>query len=103
MATIYQNGEFAEETWVRADAETKASADTDLLVPLTLFLEDADAYVSRAGKTALLVEPGDEIEKAAAYLDRLAYVAVSFPSFADGRGFSAAAQARLKAGDKRLA
>ncbi|WP_420412081.1 DUF934 domain-containing protein [Roseibium sp.] len=94
MATIYQNGEFVEETWVRADAETEASADTDLLVPLALFLEDADAYVSRTGKTALLVEPGDEVEKAATYLDQLAHVAVSFPSFVDGRGFSTARDLR---------
>ncbi|QDG79266.1 DUF934 domain-containing protein [Labrenzia sp. PHM005] len=94
MATIYQNGEFVEETWVRADAETEVSADTDLLVPLALFLEDADAFTSRTGKTALLVEPGDEVEKAATYLDQLAYVAVSFPSFADGRGFSTARDLR---------
>ncbi|MEP3428935.1 MAG: DUF934 domain-containing protein [Roseibium sp.] len=94
MATIYKNGEFVEETWVRVDAETGAAAEGDLLVPLTLFLEDADAYLGRNGKMAVVVEPGDEIEKAASYLEQFAFIAVSFPSFADGRGFSTARDLR---------
>jgi phosphoadenosine phosphosulfate reductase len=94
MATIYQNGEFLEESWIRADAETDVSMDADLLVPLTLFLTDKDAYLGRSGKTALLIEPGDDVENAAPFLDQLALIAVSFPSFADGRGFSVARDLR---------
>lgn len=90
MTTIYKDGTFVEENWARVDAETGTAVVGDALVPQTLFLEAADAYLSRDGETAVLVEAGDDVELIRPYLDRLAYVAVDFPSFADGRGFSAA-------------
>jgi uncharacterized protein (DUF934 family) len=86
MATIYKDGEFVEETWVRADSETGPAADGDLLVPVSLFLEAPEAHLCRTGKTALLVEAGEKVGLAAEHLGKFAYVAVAFPSFADGRG-----------------
>ena len=94
MSTIYKDGEFVEENWVRADAEVGAAAAGNLQVPLTLFLEDPDAYLGRPGKTALLIAPGEDAWKAEPYLGQVAFVAVDFPSFADGRGFSAARDLR---------
>ena len=44
------------------------------------------------------MEPGDNVELLEAYLNRLAFVAVDFPSFADGRGFSAARVLREQIG-----
>ncbi|WP_305988024.1 DUF934 domain-containing protein [Roseibium sp. MMSF_3544] len=90
MTTIYKDGEFVEETWTRAEAETGAAVDGNLLVSQALFLEDAEDYVGREDLTAVLVEAGDDVEQIVPYLDKLAFVAVDFPSFADGRGFSAA-------------
>ncbi len=98
MATIYKDGEFVEEAWTRADAETGAAVEGDALVPQTLFLEAAEAYLGRDGETAVLVEAGDDVELIQPYLDRLAYVAVDFPSFADGRGFSASRVLREQIG-----
>ncbi|MCX2724059.1 DUF934 domain-containing protein [Roseibium salinum] len=100
MATIFKDGEFVEESWLRVDAETGAAAEGDALVPLTLFLADAEAYLSRGGKTAVVVEAGDDVAKLEPYLDRLALVAVDFPSFSDGRGFSAARILREQIGYK---
>lgn len=94
MATIYQNGEFAEENWERVDAETGISDAADLLVPLSLFLENTGSYLDRPGKTAVVIEPGEDVAKLEPYLGKLAHVAVSFPSFADGRGFSSARDLR---------
>ncbi|WP_299484398.1 DUF934 domain-containing protein [uncultured Roseibium sp.] len=98
MTTIYKDGEFVEENWKRADAETGAAIAGDALVPQSLFLEAADEYLNRDGETAVLVEAGDDVELIRSYLDRLAYVAVDFPSFADGRGFSAARVLREQIG-----
>jgi hypothetical protein len=57
------------------------------------------AISSRDGKTALLVEAGDEVEDLLPkHLDKLALVAVDFPSFSDGRGFSAARDLREQIG-----
>ncbi|MEM9634251.1 MAG: DUF934 domain-containing protein [Pseudomonadota bacterium] len=98
MTTIYKDGEFVEENWARADAETGAALEGDALVTQTLFLENADEYLARDGQTAVLVEAGDNVELLQPYLSRLAYVAVDFPSFADGRGFSAARVLREQIG-----
>ncbi|WP_428643359.1 DUF934 domain-containing protein [Roseibium sp.] len=100
MATIYKDGEFVEEIWTRVDAETGTSVEGDALVPQTLFLADPEAYLGRDGRTAVLVEPGDDVELVEAYLGRLAFVAVDFPSFADGRGFSTARVLREQIGYK---
>ncbi|MES0880308.1 DUF934 domain-containing protein [Roseibium sp. SCP14] len=98
MTTIYKDGEFVEENWARVDAETGVAVEGNALVPQTLFLENADEYLARDGQTAILVEAGDNVELLLPYLSRLAYVAVDFPSFADGRGFSAARVLREQIG-----
>lgn len=90
MATIYKDGEFVEESWISVDAETGTAVHGDALVPQTLFLAEAAAWLDRDGRTAVLVEAGDDVELLVPYLEALALVAVDFPSFADGRGFSAA-------------
>jgi len=100
MAMIYKDGEFVEENWVAAEAETGTAAAGDVLVPLKLFLAEADAWLARGGKTAVIIEAGDDVEQVSPYLDRLALVAVDFPSFADGRGFSAARVLREQIGYK---
>ncbi len=100
MATIYKDGAFLEEVWAAVDADTGASVEGDALVPQKLFLAESDAYLARSGKTAVLVEPGDDVEDIEPFLARLALVAVDFPSFADGRGFSAARVLREQIGYK---
>ncbi len=100
MATIYKDGAFVEENWTRIDAETGTAANGDALVPQTLFLSDPEAFLARDGRTAVLVEAGDDVELVEPFLARLAFVAVDFPSFADGRGFSAARILREQIGYK---
>lgn len=53
-------------------------------VTLDSFLAD------QSNATAVRVEPGDEARALIPYLDRLALIEVSFPSFRDGRGYSTA-------------
>ncbi|EAV44535.1 hypothetical protein SIAM614_05215 [Roseibium aggregatum IAM 12614] len=100
MATIFKDGDFVEETWVRADTETVTAVQGDALVPMTVFLVEPDAFLARDGKTAVIIEAGDDVELIEKYLDRLALVAVDFPSFSDGRGFSAARILREQIGYK---
>jgi uncharacterized protein (DUF934 family) len=50
-----------------------------------------DAFlVSQTNATAVRLEAGDDARALLPYLDRIALVEVSFPSFRDGRGYSAA-------------
>ena len=49
-----------------------------------------DACCDQTNATAVRIEPGDNARKLLPFLDRLALVEINFPSFADGRGYSAA-------------
>lgn len=49
-----------------------------------------DAFAEQSNATAVRIEPGDDARALLPYLDRLALVEVNFPSFGDGRGYSAA-------------
>lgn len=100
MATIYKDGEFVEETWTRVEPEADTTVEGNLLVPVKQFLEEADKVLAHDGQVAVLVEAGDDVEPLENHLDKLAYVAVDFPSFADGRGFSAARVLREQLGYK---
>ncbi len=49
-----------------------------------------DAALDQTNATAVRIEPGDDARLLLPFLDRLALIEVNFPSFADGRGYSAA-------------
>jgi phosphoadenosine phosphosulfate reductase len=59
-------------------------------IPLKLFLANREAVLANPHPNGLLVSPGDEVEAVASDLGRFASVAVSFPGFSDGRGYSSA-------------
>jgi uncharacterized protein (DUF934 family) len=49
-----------------------------------------DAVLDQTNATAVRIEPGDDARTLLPFLDRLALIEVNFPSFGDGRGYSAA-------------
>jgi len=49
-----------------------------------------DAVLDQTNATAVRIEPGDDARTLIPFLDRLALIEVNFPSFGDGRGYSAA-------------
>ncbi|SFP36438.1 DUF934 domain-containing protein [Sphingomonas rubra] len=57
-------------------------------VTLDAFL--ADQTPEPSGATAVRLEAGDDARALLPHLDRLALIEVSFPTFRDGRGYSAA-------------
>jgi uncharacterized protein (DUF934 family) len=59
------------------------AAHDEPVLPIESFLLDPDA-------TAVRLEPGDDARTLAGALDRLRLVEVAFPTFRDGRGYSAA-------------
>ena len=54
------------------------------------FLADAAALASRAAPTGVLWPNNRKVAELAPYLDRLALVALQFPTFKDGRAYSQA-------------
>ena len=49
-----------------------------------------DAFGEQTNAAAVRLEPGDDARDLLPYLERLQLVEVNFPSFGDGRGYSAA-------------
>lgn len=49
-----------------------------------------DACCDQTNATAVRIEPGDDARELLPFLERLALVEINFPSFGDGRGYSAA-------------
>lgn len=66
------------------DNATIAIGSDEPAVTLDAFLED------QANATAVRLEAGEDARALLPHLDRIALVEVSFPSFRDGRGYSAA-------------
>ena len=66
--------------------------DGAILISAARFLENPDALSRRPGKTGVIWPNNRDIDDLVPYLDRLAMVALVFPTFRDGRAYS---QARL--------
>ncbi|AKQ42604.1 hypothetical protein CP97_12005 [Aurantiacibacter atlanticus] len=49
-----------------------------------------DAFLDQSDSAAVRIEPGDDARDLLPHLDRIKLVEVNFPSFGDGRGYSAA-------------
>ncbi|MTI44535.1 uncharacterized protein (DUF934 family) [Roseibium hamelinense] len=89
MTTIFKDGMFQEESWTRVEPEADLPQNRHILVPVATFLAHANALKNR-GNFGVEVAPPDKVEELAAHLDELPLISVVFPSFADGRAFSAA-------------
>ena len=49
-----------------------------------------DAFAEQTNANAVRLEPGDDARDLLPFLDRLALVEINFPTYGDGRGYSAA-------------
>ncbi len=49
-----------------------------------------DAFANQSNATAVRIEPGEDARTLLPYLTRIALVEVNFPTYGDGRGYSAA-------------
>lgn len=111
MATLIKNGRIVPDSWRRLDAEAGGwllpgesglvpdfPQEEDLLVPLPLWLLRREDLLARRGANGVLLDAADDPGAIAADLERLALVAVNFPKFADGRGYSTARLLRERYG-----
>ena len=93
---LVKAGKITDDGFVHLADGTELPAEGDVLVPAARFLENSDSFLQRQGKTEVktgVIWPNNrDIDDLVPYLDRLAAVALVFPSFRDGRAYS---QARL--------
>jgi uncharacterized protein (DUF934 family) len=103
MAKLIRNRHVVADTWqllkLSADGALPAvPAEGDVIVPLKLWLERRDALAVRLGKTGVWLDSKEGAESVAADIKRLPLIAVNFPAFTDGRGYTTARLLRERYG-----
>ncbi|AYH45755.1 DUF934 domain-containing protein [Azoarcus sp. DN11] len=106
MPKLIRNGQVVADDWqVVSLAEGEAAADVALpagraLVPLAVWQARRDELAPRAdsGELGVWLNAGEGPEDIADDTKRLAVIAVNFPKFTDGRGYSTATLLRTRYG-----
>ncbi|MDX3929383.1 MAG: DUF934 domain-containing protein [Shinella sp.] len=91
-----ETGFVTDDPWVIETEEVKAEGNQRPLL-------DLEAVIARADESndvglGVLLKPSDDVSRLEPYLYRLELIAVSFPAFNDGRGFSQASLLRERLG-----
>jgi uncharacterized protein (DUF934 family) len=89
---LVKNGKVADDVFVHVPDGAELHDGTAVLVSAARFLEDPEALLARSGKLGVIWPNNRDVDDLVPFLDRLAVVALVFPSFRDGRAYS---QARL--------
>lgn len=79
-------------------ADAAAVPDAPALIPLARLLREADALAGRNAELGVLVPSATSAVALAPWLDRLSLIAIEFPKFRDGRGFTIARTLRERFG-----
>lgn len=87
---LFKDGAFVADPF-RAWAEGDDPATVRYThIPVAVFLANRGAVLANPHPNGLLVLPADKVEAVAADLGRFASIAIAFPGFTDGRGYSSA-------------
>lgn len=88
--TLWKDGAFIADPF-KEWSEGQNPAETSYMhVPLPVFLEHREAFLANPHPLGLVVAPGEQIEAVEADLARFSSIAIRFPAFTDGRGYSTA-------------
>jgi uncharacterized protein (DUF934 family) len=90
-AEVYRDGRFGPDDWVRLDDEAPLPEGGRAILSVRRFLAEADSGTLGNRPVGVIVEPADRVSDIVPHLGRLSVIAVNFPKFSDGRGFSHAA------------
>jgi phosphoadenosine phosphosulfate reductase len=88
--TLWKDGAFIADPFHAWTEDSNPETASYTHVPLPVFLANRDAFLGNPHPLGLLVAPGDRIEDVEVDLSRFASVAIQFPAFSDGRGYSTA-------------
>ena len=110
MATLIRHGRIVHEAWQRLepsepgaigahDEVIKPEPDVDgVLMPLALWLNALRFRADLPVALGVILRGDDDLRALVPDLDRLAVIAIEFPRFGDGRGYSAARLLRSRYG-----
>ena len=87
---LVRGGRIVADQYVRVLDDAPIPDGVPVIVPASRFLADAEEILRREAPTGVLWPNNRRIAELAPHLDRLALVALEFPSFKDGRAYSQA-------------
>ena len=95
MAVIIRHQQVANDNWQLLEAAADGAAPPvppagDIIVPLALWFEQRDALCARKGRLGVWLDSHEDPALIAHDLRHFSLVAVNFPQFTDGRGYSIA-------------
>jgi uncharacterized protein (DUF934 family) len=90
--TLIKNGRIVEDLYVHLDDGVPVPDGAAIIVSAERFLKEAQGLLERGAPTGVAWPNHRRVTELAPYLDGLALIALQFPNFKDGRGYS---QARL--------
>lgn len=93
MASIIKQRKIVTDSWQLLKPGTDGGAPPvpeagDIIVPLVVWLDQRNVLLSRPGRLGVCLDGDDEPALIAEDLKNFGVVAVHFPQFADGRGYS---------------
>ncbi len=95
------DGEFVangDDPYVRLDAEEPIPVDGKVLLSLDRLTREGAAVLQRTASIGIQLQPGDDVETLRPWVSRLGLVVLTFPSFRDGRPYTAAVLLRERLG-----
>jgi uncharacterized protein (DUF934 family) len=103
MATLIKERRIVSDNWRLLERGPSGEAPEipaqgDVIVPLALWLERREDLLARRGRPGVWLDADESPEAVAGEVDRFAVIAVRFPKFGDGRGYSIARLLRERCG-----
>jgi uncharacterized protein (DUF934 family) len=89
---LVKNGKIAADIFVHLADDAELPEGGAVLVSATRFLDNPEGLLTKTAKLGVVWPNNRDLDGLLPYLDRLAVVALVFPTFRDGRAYS---QARL--------
>jgi uncharacterized protein (DUF934 family) len=98
MPQLLKDGNVIDNSWQLVDADTDALPQGDILISTSQWHKQQDVLADRAGAVGVWIDSHEESEAFADGIIALPVIAINFPKFADGRGFSLARLLRERYG-----
>ncbi len=98
MALIKDGQATPNDPWIRVEGDADIPSEGDVIVELARWRDHASELRTRSGRCGVALRPEDDVFELEGQLDGVALVAIVFPKFTDGRGYSSARLLRDRLG-----
>jgi uncharacterized protein (DUF934 family) len=78
------------DAWQHVADDSELPAEGDIVVGLDRYIEQRDAFRKRAGRVGVRLRSDQEAQLVGPYAAELPVIAIEFPTFKDGRGYTTA-------------